>query len=110
MKNRVAIMAGAALLAVEGMWLIRRLRRKFPMPASSFESLHNQTELDLNQADPEQLRQLGLNSESVGRLVENRPYRNKMELLSRIVVTENEYDLIKDRISVHNASEPVKIA
>lgn len=110
MKNRVAIIAGATLLTLEGLWLVRRLLRKSSVRDQDFGAARHGREIDLNQAHPEQLLQLGLNSESVDRLIENRPYRNKLELLSRIVVTEDVYELIKDNVSVKNADEPVKVA
>jgi hypothetical protein len=110
MKNRWAIIIGATLLASEGVWLFGRLQRKSSVPVQDFTSVRHDTELDLNRAQPEQLLELGLNSESVDRVIENRPYRNKMELLSRIIVTEDVYESIKDKISVHNPSEPVKVA
>lgn len=110
MKNRVAIMVGGTLLAFGGIWLFRRAQRPSRVRRYGSTTPRPTAELDLNQAHPEQLLQLGLNSESVDRLIENRPYRNKLELLSRIIVTEDVYDSIKDRISVENPSEPVKVA
>ena len=110
MRNRVAIIVGATLLTLEGLWLVRRLLRKSSVRDQDFEAARQGREIDLNQAHPEQLLQLGLNSESVDRLIENRPYRNKLELLSRIVVTVDVYELIKDNVSVKNADEPVKVA
>jgi len=56
------------------------------------------------------LEQLGLDTESVNRLIENRPYRNKGELLSRMVVPQEVYAAIKDKIAVANAQEPFKVA
>jgi len=56
------------------------------------------------------LEELGLDAESVDRLIENRPYRNKAELLSRMVVPQEVYAAIKDKIAVANAQEPFKVA
>jgi hypothetical protein len=66
--------------------------------------------IDLNGASPEQLRELGLSAESLERLMENRPYRNKLELVSRMILPQGEYSAIKDRVSVAAARDPVKIA
>jgi hypothetical protein len=52
--------------------------------------------IDLNYTDSEQLKGLGI--ESVERLIENRPYRNKMELVSRMILANAVYDTIKDRM------------
>jgi hypothetical protein len=66
--------------------------------------------IDLNGASAEQIAQLGLSTESVERLLENRPYRNNLDLLSRMVVSQDEYSSIKDKVSITEAGEPVKIA
>ena len=115
MKNRVALVVGATLLAWEAVWLFRRLQRQSSVRQADFETARpstevDLTEVDLNEASPEELMQLGLNSETVNRLIENRPYRNKLELLSRIVVTEDVYDSIKEQISVSDTDAPVKVA
>jgi hypothetical protein len=76
----------------------------------SAEELVSQHLIDLNGASVEQLSELGISAESLGRLLENRPYRNKLELVSRMVFSQDEYSAIKDRVSVAEAGEPVKIA
>lgn len=65
---------------------------------------------DLNEADSAQLQDLGLDAHSVERLIENRPYRSKLELVSRMVLAEELYAEIKDKIAVSNAREPFKVA
>jgi len=66
--------------------------------------------IDLNKARGEQIGKLGISAESLERLLENRPYRNKLELLSRMILSEDEYSVIKDKVSVAEAGESVKIA
>jgi hypothetical protein len=56
--------------------------------------------LDLNVANREQLARLGLDGDSVDRIIENRPYRSKLDLLSRFVVPDGVYREIKGRIFV----------
>ena len=65
---------------------------------------------DLNEADSAQLQDLGLDAQSVERLIENRPYRSKLELISRMVLAEELYAEIKDKIAVSNARESFKVA
>jgi hypothetical protein len=65
--------------------------------------------IDLNSASADQMSGLGLSSESRERLLENRPYRSKLELVSRMILSQDEYGRIKDIVSVAEASEPVKI-
>ncbi|HZQ24241.1 MAG TPA: hypothetical protein VFA89_15740 [Terriglobales bacterium] len=65
---------------------------------------------DLNSAGVAELRQLGLGDENIDRVIENRPYRNKLDLVSRMIVPEEVYETIKDKIAVANADESVKVA
>ena len=66
--------------------------------------------IDLNSANADQLKNVGLSPETQERLIDNRPYRNKLELVSRMVLSQDEYAVIKDRVSVAKANESVKIA
>jgi hypothetical protein len=66
--------------------------------------------IDLNSANADQLTNLGLSAEAQERLIDNRPYRSKLELVSRMILSQDEYAAIKDRVSVAEANEPVKIA
>jgi hypothetical protein len=79
-------------------------------PDRSAEELASLHLLDLNSAGTDQLKGLGLSAESQERLMENRPYRSKLELVSRMILSQDEYASIKDRVSVAEANEPVKIA
>jgi hypothetical protein len=79
-------------------------------PDLSHEELASRHLADLNAAGQTQLEELGLDFESVDRLIENRPYRNKVELLSRMIVPQEVYVAIKDKIGVANAREPFKVA
>jgi hypothetical protein len=76
----------------------------------SAEELASEHLMDLNSADADQMAALGLSAESLERLVENRPYRSKLELVSRMILSQDEYAAIKDGVSVAEANEPVKIA
>jgi hypothetical protein len=60
----------------------------------------------------ELLRLPGLNRELVERIIENRPYRNKLDLISRLVIAEETYKPIKHLVYVpaEAAHEPVKVA
>lgn len=66
--------------------------------------------VDLNRCSMSDFRKLGLDDEIAGRIVENRPYRSKLELVSRVLLPNDVYDGIKHRVGVHDTQEPVKIA
>jgi hypothetical protein len=76
----------------------------------SSEDLISDHLTDLNEADSTQLQELGLNPQSLQRLIENRPYRSKLELVSRMVLDEAVYTAIKDKVAVAAGREPVKVA
>jgi hypothetical protein len=46
------------------------------------------------------LRELGLDQQSSERLIENRPYRNKLDLVSGMILTDEMYAAVKDKIAV----------
>jgi len=66
--------------------------------------------VDLNNPYREQLENLALSPESIERILEGRPYRSRLELDSRIVLSEPEYASIREQIGVSKGREPVKIA
>lgn len=69
--------------------------------------------VDLNEATMDELMRLpGLDRELAERIIENRPYRNKLDLISRLVVPEETYVAIKHLVYVppEAANEPVKVA
>lgn len=56
--------------------------------------------LDLNKASKEQLQSLpGMSTEGAERIIDGRPYGSATELVSRHVVSQQEYDKIKDQIT-----------
>lgn len=59
---------------------------------------------DLNDAGREELEKLGLDTVAVDRIVENRPYRNKLELVSRMIIPENLYGEIRHRIGIRDTT------
>ncbi len=76
----------------------------------SAEELVAEHLIDLNSANAEQMTGLGLSTETQERLIDNRPYRSKLDLVSRMILSQDEYAAIKDKVSVADANERVKIA
>ena len=59
--------------------------------------------LDVNKASKEQLLGLpGMTPERADRVIAGRPYRSTSELASRRVLSQQEYDKIKDQITAKN--------
>lgn len=79
-------------------------------PDKSPQELLSNHIADLNAADVDELTNLGLDALAVERLIENRPYRNKLELVSRMILPQALYDTIKSKVAIAGASETIKIA
>ena len=120
MKKTVAIILGIATATGLLLLAASRFRRK-PLPLQiktndlgyqehSPEELKSEHLLDLNTANRDDLVSLGLDAEASEQIVENRPYRNKLDLLSRMVIPEQAYNAIKHQVGVAKATEPVKFA
>ena len=67
--------------------------------------------LDLNTCSVQDLLNIGgFEEDWASRIVESRPYRNKMDLLSRMVVPIDVFNVISERVSIAKPDEGVKIA
>src|SRR5512132_4348179 len=71
----------------------RRSRRSYSGPM-----------LDLNQASIEELRAVDGLSDFADRILDERPFRTKIDLLERMIVPSETYNDIKDRIIVRHAA------
>jgi len=121
-KNSTKAVVGGfcvgAVLLYGWRWYVGQLRiRNFHLTTDdlnysdrSAEDLASAHLIDLNSASADQLAALGLSAGSQERLIENRPYRSNLELVSRMILSQDEYAAIKDRVSVAEARVPVKIA
>lgn len=67
-------------------------------------------QLDLNTASLDDLRGLGLDNDAADRVIEHRPYRNKLDLVSQLVVPRDVYERIKHSVRVARDNAAVKVA
>jgi len=98
-----AVLGGLAAGLIQVLEIGPRLRRKSALEGTGVA-------VDLNTASPEQLRALGLDDRAINRLLENRPYRHKLELVSRMVLPRTLYGTIRHRIGVRQRRIPAKVA
>jgi DNA uptake protein ComE-like DNA-binding protein len=88
-----AIGAGIFLSA----WLARLQRRG---QSRGRDVYRPGTRLNINAASQQELMsELGLDAETADRIIEHRPYPSKLDLLGRMVIPEEVYVSIKDRIA-----------
>lgn len=61
--------------------------------------------VDLNTATATELKSLlGVSEADANKIIQNRPYTDKSQLVSKKVVSETTYDKIKDRVIAHPKS------
>jgi DNA uptake protein ComE-like DNA-binding protein len=86
---------GAVGLGIfSGAWIIASRRR------TDMNRSFNGRTININEASQQEIMQsLGLDAEVAERIVEQRPYPSKIDLLGRMVVPEEIYNSIKHRIS-----------
>ncbi len=88
----LAIFGGVSTGIVVGAWLAMRQRRGAVQ--------ERRTKLNINEASQQEIMQvLGLDAATAERIVEHRPYPSKLDMLGRMVVPEDVYLSIKNRIS-----------
>ena len=65
------------------------------------EGLSNKKSVDLNKASKDDIASLpGISSREADRIVAERPYANTHQLVTRHIVSEDEYSKIQDRVAV----------
>jgi DNA uptake protein ComE-like DNA-binding protein len=63
------------------------------------EGLSNGKTVDINSATQEELVQLpGITDQRASRIIQNRPYDDPHQLVSRRILSQDEYDRIKNRV------------
>lgn len=116
-KTGTALGIVLGILAVAAARRLRRKSRRLEISTADLgfqehspEELASEHLVDLNTASEDDLLRLGLDGEGAGKIAENRPYRSKLDLLSRMVLPESAYNEIKHRVGVAGATEPIKAA
>lgn len=98
MRKLTGFLLAAAIAAI-----IHRLSRP-PRRGAARRAASRLRLLDLNTASTAQLLALGpLDELLVERIIENRPYHDKLDLLSRVVVPGSIYQAIRGRITAEAA-------
>jgi DNA uptake protein ComE-like DNA-binding protein len=65
------------------------------------EGLRSKPKIDINSATESDLSKLpGISTAAASRIVRNRPYDNPDQLVTRRILTQEEYDQVSDRVTV----------
>lgn len=118
MKSSLAALFGgvAAAFGAAAWWEWRSGRKINTEPIqrtveSVTETAHAIAAIDINTVGREQLMSLpGMSDEIADRIIENRPYRNKLDLVARLIVPQDVYDGLKHALHVRGANDGVKVA
>ena len=96
MKNFLMLLGIAGI----GLYLASHLEAR-----SRRRQLGDEDLLDLNEATLDVLRSFhDLGDEIAERIIENRPYATKIDLIGRMIIPEETYELIKHQITVRHAA------
>ena len=101
----VTLFAGALLIAAPPQ---KKAPAKSPAAATA-EKAKAGPLLDINSATEAELKQLpGIGDAYAAKIVQNRPYRAKNQLVQKKIIPAATYDKIKDQIIAKQASAPPK--
>jgi competence protein ComEA len=80
-----------------------------PAPKADAGTAKAGAKLDINSASKDDLEKLpGIGPATSQKIIAGRPYRAKNELVSKKIVSQSEYDKIKDQIIAHQAAAGAK--
>jgi hypothetical protein len=105
MKSGKTILIAGMVAGIAATMIIRRFRS-----ATNMQGRADDQFTDLNSATTEDFARIGLNGDVITRIIDNRPYRNKLELVSRMIIPAAVYGDIRHAVGVTAETESVKVA
>jgi DNA uptake protein ComE-like DNA-binding protein len=74
--------------------------------ASSLALAQSSKQVDINSATEQEMVSAGIDKAAAKKIIEARPFRNKTELVSRQLITREQYEKIKDSLIAKQSSTP----
>ena len=69
------------------------------MPKTPIKSINTPKLLDINSAPPSEFVAIGITQDVAKKIVDGRPYRSKRDLVTRQVLTTEQYDKFRDSLT-----------
>ena len=57
--------------------------------------------VDINSATKEELTAIGIDEAAAQKIIDGRPYKTKRDLVTKNILTQDQYDKVKDQIIAH---------
>lgn len=80
------------------LWSIAAVAQVKEMPRTPVRPINAKVVVDINSATEMDIAAIGIEKPAAKKIVEGRPYRNKRELVSRNLLTKEQYEKVKDLI------------
>jgi len=112
MTKRIFVVAAVLILAggVWGQTPVRQGGKGSPFaPSSTIPGIggyaaRTDDRIDINAASLDQLKSVQGLGDVAQKIIDGRPYRSKLDLVKRHIITREVYDKVKDRIVAHRAT------
>lgn len=78
------------------------------MPRTPVRNVNAPKAVDINSAAESDIIAIGLTGPLAKKIVDGRPYRNKRDLVTRQVLTQEQYDKFKDMLIARRPKNPKK--
>jgi DNA uptake protein ComE-like DNA-binding protein len=81
-----------------------QIKKEAPAPKSATKSADKTPLIDINSASKDELKALqGVGDVTAQKIIDNRPYKNKTQLVSKKIVSQSVYDKISGQIIAKQA-------